>query len=164
MNVRPQHASTPPYLVMLVIFTLGNSSDAFLMLRAQTLGFQPVEIFLLLAGFNLVITVSSTPAGALRMDHLVVGLAAHPPTAHRHGAFSRPAVDGLVADQHRPTAHDGHVKTEILQEAVAHLHQAARSARSEGGANARAGRNPRCAPYTFARRKLSAASPSPKLR
>jgi MFS family permease len=53
------------YLVLLVIFTLGNSSDAFLMLRAQTLGFQPVEIFLLLAGFNLVITLSSTPAGAL---------------------------------------------------------------------------------------------------
>ena len=53
------------YLVLLVIFTLGNSSDAFLMLRAQTLGFQPVEIFLLLAAFNLVITLSSTPAGAL---------------------------------------------------------------------------------------------------
>jgi MFS family permease len=53
------------YLVMLVIFTLGNSSDAFLMLRAQTLGFQPVEIFFLLAAFNLVITLSSTPAGAL---------------------------------------------------------------------------------------------------
>jgi len=53
------------YLVLLLIFTLGNSSDAFLMLRAQTLGFQPVEIFLLLAAFNLVITLSSTPAGAL---------------------------------------------------------------------------------------------------
>ena len=53
------------YLVLLVIFTLGNSSDAFLMLRAQTLGFQPVEIFLLLAAFNLVITLTSTPAGAL---------------------------------------------------------------------------------------------------
>jgi MFS family permease len=53
------------YLVLLAIFTLGNSSDAFLMLRAQTLGFQPVEIFFLLAAFNLVITLSSTPAGAL---------------------------------------------------------------------------------------------------
>ncbi len=66
------------YLVMLVIFTLGNSSDAFLMLRAQTLGFPPVEIFLLLAGFNLIITVSSTPAGALsdrlgRRGLIVVG-------------------------------------------------------------------------------------------
>lgn len=53
------------FLLVLVIFTLGNSSDAFLMLRAQTLGFQPVEIFVLLAAFNLVITLSSTPAGAL---------------------------------------------------------------------------------------------------
>jgi len=66
------------YLVMLVIFTLGNSSDAFLMLRAQTLGFPPVEIFLLLVGFNLIITVSSTPAGALsdrlgRRGLIVVG-------------------------------------------------------------------------------------------
>jgi len=68
------------YLVLLVIFTLGNSSDAFLMLRAQTLGFQPVEIFLLLAAFNLVITLSSTPAGALsdrlgRRALIVVGWA-----------------------------------------------------------------------------------------
>jgi len=68
------------YLVMLLIFTLGNSSDAFLMLRAQTLGFQPVEIFLLLAEFNLVITLSSTPAGALsdrlgRRGLIVVGWA-----------------------------------------------------------------------------------------
>lgn len=53
------------YLAMLVIFTLGNSSDAFLMLRAQTLGLGLVEIFLVLAAFNLVITLSSTPAGAL---------------------------------------------------------------------------------------------------
>ena len=68
------------YLVLLVIFTLGNSSDAFLMLRAQTLGFQPVEIFLLLAAFNLVITLTSTPAGALsdrlgRRDLIVAGWA-----------------------------------------------------------------------------------------
>lgn len=53
------------YLIFLVIFTLGNSSDAFLMLRAQTLGFQPAEIFLVLAAFSLVVTLSSTPGGAL---------------------------------------------------------------------------------------------------
>jgi len=53
------------YLVFLVIFTLGNSSDAFLMLRAQTLGFRPAEIFLALAAFSLVVTLSSTPGGAL---------------------------------------------------------------------------------------------------
>jgi len=54
------------YLVFLVIFTLGNSSDAFLMLRAQTLGFQPAELFVALAAFSLVVTLSSTPGGASR--------------------------------------------------------------------------------------------------
>lgn len=53
------------YLVVLTVFSLGNSSDAFLMLRAQTLGFTPVEIFLVLAAFSLVISLSSTPAGTL---------------------------------------------------------------------------------------------------
>ena len=49
-----------------MIFTLGNSSDAFLMLRAQTLGFQPAELFVALAAFSLVVTLSSTPGGASR--------------------------------------------------------------------------------------------------
>jgi MFS family permease len=53
------------YLAVLVVFTLGNSSDAFLMLRAQTLGLSLVEVFLVLAAFSLVISLSSTPAGAL---------------------------------------------------------------------------------------------------
>ena len=53
------------YLAVLVVFTLGNSSDAFLMLRAQTLGFSPVEIFLVLAVFSLVISLTATPAGTL---------------------------------------------------------------------------------------------------
>ena len=50
------------YLVVMLCFTLGNSSDAFLMLRAQMLGMTPIEIFLVLAGFSFVISVSSTPA------------------------------------------------------------------------------------------------------
>jgi len=53
------------YLAILVLFTLGNSSDAFLMLRAQTLGLGTVEIFLLVAAFNLVISLSATPGGSL---------------------------------------------------------------------------------------------------
>ena len=53
------------YLAILVCFTLGNSSDAFLMLRAQNLGLGTVEIFLLVAAFNLVVSLSSTPGGAL---------------------------------------------------------------------------------------------------
>jgi MFS family permease len=53
------------FVGVLVLFTLGNSSDAFLMLRAQTLGLSTVEIFLVVAGFNLVISLSSTKGGAL---------------------------------------------------------------------------------------------------
>ncbi len=53
------------FIVVLTIFTLGNSSDAFLMLRAQTLGFSTVEIFLVVAVFNLVVTLTSTRGGAL---------------------------------------------------------------------------------------------------
>lgn len=53
------------YVAVLMLFTLGNSSDAFLLLRAQTLGLTPVELFILLAAFSLVISLTSTPAGAL---------------------------------------------------------------------------------------------------
>jgi MFS family permease len=53
------------FIAVLVLFTLGNSSDAFLMLRAQTLGLSMVEIFLAVAGFNLIISLSSTKGGAL---------------------------------------------------------------------------------------------------
>jgi len=53
------------FISVLTLFTLGNSSDAFLMLRAQTLGFSTVEIFLVVAAFNLVVTLTSTKGGAL---------------------------------------------------------------------------------------------------
>lgn len=53
------------FLAIVVLFTLGNSSDAFLMLRAQTVGLSTTEIFLLVAAFSLVISVSSLPAGIL---------------------------------------------------------------------------------------------------
>lgn len=53
------------FLCIVVLFTLGNSSDAFLMLRAQTIGLSAMEIFLLVAAFNLVVSASSLPAGIL---------------------------------------------------------------------------------------------------
>jgi MFS family permease len=53
------------FIGVLVLFTLGNSSDAFPMLRAQTLGLSTLEIFLAVAAFNLVISLSSTKGGAL---------------------------------------------------------------------------------------------------
>ncbi len=53
------------FLGVIILFTLGNSSDAFLMLRAQTVGLSTTEIFLLLAAFNLVVSLSSLPGGIL---------------------------------------------------------------------------------------------------
>jgi MFS family permease len=53
------------FLLIVVVFTLGNSSDAFLILRAQDLGFSVVGILLLLVAFNLVYALASVPAGVV---------------------------------------------------------------------------------------------------
>ncbi len=53
------------FLVIVSIFTLGNSSDGFLVLRAQNLGVSVTGILLMLAVFNLVIATIATPAGSL---------------------------------------------------------------------------------------------------
>ncbi len=53
------------FLVIVSIFTLGNSSDGFLILRAQNLGVSVTGILVMLAIFNLVVSLVSTPAGAL---------------------------------------------------------------------------------------------------
>ena len=53
------------YLVIVSIFTLGNSSDAFLVLRAQNLGISVLGILLMLVLFNFLYTLISTPAGSL---------------------------------------------------------------------------------------------------
>jgi len=65
------------FLVIVSIFTLGNSSDAFLVLRAQNLGISVTGILLMLAMFNLIYSLISTPAGSLSdrigRKRLVVG-------------------------------------------------------------------------------------------
>ena len=53
------------FLVIVGIFDLGNSSDAFLVLRAQERGMSALNILIMLAAFNLIYTLISTPAGAL---------------------------------------------------------------------------------------------------
>ncbi|MBN1376332.1 MAG: MFS transporter [Dehalococcoidia bacterium] len=53
------------FLVILFIFTLGNSSDAFLILRAQNLGNNVLYIVLMLIVFNVVYALISAPAGSL---------------------------------------------------------------------------------------------------
>src|SRR4030042_91971 len=51
------------FLGIMFLFTFGNSSDAFLILRAQTLGTSVLYILLMLIVFNLVYAVVSVPAG-----------------------------------------------------------------------------------------------------
>ena len=53
------------FLVIVGIFTLGNSSDAFLVLRAQNVGLSLTGILVMLIIFNLIYTLISTPAGSL---------------------------------------------------------------------------------------------------
>jgi MFS family permease len=55
------------FLAIMVIFTLGNSSDAFLVLRVQdlNLGFSVFSILLLFISMNFVYAAIALPAGAL---------------------------------------------------------------------------------------------------
>jgi MFS family permease len=53
------------FLVVMVVFTLGNSSDFFVILRAQNLGSSVVYVVLMLVLFNITYAVTSLPAGIL---------------------------------------------------------------------------------------------------
>lgn len=57
-----------PFMILMLIvsfFGLGNSSDAFLVLRAQDLGMNVVGVLAMLVVFNFIYTLLSIPAGAL---------------------------------------------------------------------------------------------------
>lgn len=79
---RPRQAAAPPkasgsglrvplggrfwvLLAILFVFTLGNSTDAFLLLRAVRLGVAPALVPILWAMLHVVKAASSTPGGAL---------------------------------------------------------------------------------------------------
>ncbi len=53
------------FLIVAFIFTLGNSSNTFLLLRAQNLGFTPATAILLYLVYNIVYGIASYPAGKL---------------------------------------------------------------------------------------------------
>ena len=53
------------FLIIMVLFTLGNSSDAFLILRAQNLGFSVFWVLILFVAFNLVYALAAMPAGVI---------------------------------------------------------------------------------------------------
>jgi MFS family permease len=53
------------FMVIMSVFDLGNSSDAFLILRAQERGLSVIGILIMLTAFNLIYALLSTPAGSL---------------------------------------------------------------------------------------------------
>ncbi|MFA5308106.1 MAG: MFS transporter [Dehalococcoidales bacterium] len=61
----PFSAKFKIFLAVMAIFTLGNSSDFFVILRAQNLGTDVLGITLMLVLFNLTYVATSVPAGML---------------------------------------------------------------------------------------------------
>jgi MFS family permease len=53
------------FLIVIFLFTLGNSTDAFLLLRAGQLGVSVAMVPMLWAAFHVVKSVTGTPGGAL---------------------------------------------------------------------------------------------------
>lgn len=53
------------FLIVTLIFTIGNSSNQFLLLRAKNLGFDSATVLLLYLVYNVVYMVSAYPAGSL---------------------------------------------------------------------------------------------------
>jgi len=70
------------FLAIMLLFTLGNSSDAFLILRSQDVGVPPTTIPLIIALFNLISALSAIPAGRLsdrigRRNAIIIGWAVY---------------------------------------------------------------------------------------
>ena len=53
------------FLLVIAVFTLGNSSDAFLVLRAQERGLNVAGVLAMLITFNVIYAALATPLGAL---------------------------------------------------------------------------------------------------
>ena len=68
-NHRSGHRKLPAsywyVLGILVLFSLANSSDTFLLLRAQEMGFSPWMVVMAYAAYNLTYSALAYPAGAL---------------------------------------------------------------------------------------------------
>src|SRR6185295_15201813 len=67
LTLKPFDRNFRLYLLTLVVFTLGNSSDAFLLLRAQDLGVETWQLPLLWCAFHLVKS-SATLVGGRAAD------------------------------------------------------------------------------------------------
>lgn len=92
LRIRGLGKSFAVFLLLVSLFELGNSADAFLVLRAQTLGASVLSVLGMLAVFNFCYSVVSTPAGALsdRLSRrsLILGLLRHGAGPHRRPCSS----------------------------------------------------------------------------
>ncbi len=61
----PRDANITRFLVAVGVFALGNSSDAFLLLRTQDLGVTALTLPLVYFAFNLIYAAASAPAGMI---------------------------------------------------------------------------------------------------
>ena len=64
-NIKKVDSQLKLYLLVVFIFTLGNSSNAFILLKAKAAGFTDISVVLLYFVYNLVASVLSIPLGRL---------------------------------------------------------------------------------------------------
>ena len=64
-NIKKLDGQLKLYLFVAFLFTLGNSSNAFLLLRAKSVGFDDNNVILLYLIFNLTASILSIPLGRL---------------------------------------------------------------------------------------------------
>ena len=64
-NMKKLDSQLKLYLIVVFIFTLGNSSNTFLLLRAKSVGFDDTSVILLYFIFNLTASIFSIPLGRL---------------------------------------------------------------------------------------------------
>jgi len=62
-NIRKLDKQLKLYLLVAFLFTLGNSSNAFLLLRAKSVGFSDTSVILLYFIYNLTASLLAIPAG-----------------------------------------------------------------------------------------------------
>ena len=53
------------FLIIVVLFTLGNSSDSFIVLRGQERGLNVLQVMLMVMTFNFIYAILAGPLGAL---------------------------------------------------------------------------------------------------
>jgi len=64
-NIRKVDGQLRLYLVVVFLFTLGNSSNAFIILKANAVGFNEISAILLYFNYNMTASILSVPFGKL---------------------------------------------------------------------------------------------------